>query len=45
MKSRRDGALLVVGVVAALFYSNFLLDVVFSSDHDWLAAGGNGRSR
>jgi len=37
MKSRRDVALLVVGVVAALFYSNFLLDVVFSSDHDWFA--------
>ena len=37
MKSRRAVALVLVGVVAALFYSNFLLDVAFSTDHDWFA--------
>ena len=37
MKDWRAITLVLVGVVAALFYSNFLLDVVFSSDHDWFA--------
>ena len=33
----RAVVLLVVGTVAAFLYSNFLLDAVFSPDHDWLA--------
>ena len=37
MKDPRAAALVLTGVVAALFYSNFLLDVAFSSDHDWFA--------
>lgn len=37
MKNWRSVALVLVGVVAALFCSNFLLDVAFSSDHDWFA--------
>ena len=37
MKSWRAVALVLVGVVAAVFYSNFLLDVAFSTDHDWFA--------
>lgn len=28
---------MLVGAVAALLYSNFLLDALFSPDHDWLA--------
>ncbi len=37
MKDWRAVSLVVVGVVAAVFYSNFLLDVAFSRDHDWFA--------
>jgi hypothetical protein len=37
MKNWRAVALVLVGVVAAVFYSNFLLDVAFSTDHDWFA--------
>jgi hypothetical protein len=37
MSSWRGAALVLVGATAALFYSNFLLDVVFSPQHDWFA--------
>ena len=43
MKNWRAVALVLVGVVAALFYSNFLLDVAFSSDHDWFAVVSSSR--
>ena len=35
MKDWRAPALLADGILAALFYSNFLLDAVLPSDHDW----------
>ena len=37
MKDPRAAALVLTGSVAALFYSNFLLDVAFSTDHNWFA--------
>ena len=37
MRNWRAVALVLIGVFAALFYSNFLLDVAFSTDHDWFA--------
>ena len=37
MRNWRAVALVLVGVLAAVFYSNFLLDVAFSTDHDWFA--------
>lgn len=37
MSSWRAASLVLVGAAAALFYSNFLLDVVFSPQHDWFA--------
>ena len=37
MKDWRAVSLVAVGVLAAIFYSNFLLDLIFSRDRDWFA--------
>ena len=37
MKDWRAPVLLADGILAAVFYSNFLLDAVLPSDHDWSA--------
>jgi Protein of unknown function (DUF998) len=37
VKDWRAVSLVAVAVVAALFYSNFLLDVIFSREDDWFA--------
>ncbi|KAA1423890.1 DUF998 domain-containing protein [Mumia zhuanghuii] len=37
MKSWRGVLLVATGVVAGFLYSNFLLDVMVSQDHDWFA--------
>lgn len=37
MKDVRAATLVVVGVMAGFFYSNFILDVLLSKQHDWFA--------